>query len=291
MNDELREKIEGRVKDLPTLPSIAAQIFNVTNNPESSVDDLSEVIGMDQVVAGRILKAVNSAYYGFPRKIDTLSKAIVILGFNNVRSIALSVSVMDLFSGASPTKFNYSELWKHALGTAHCMRALARKHDPRSIEQYFVAGLLHDIGFIAMNHCFKEDFMNAVNSAIQQNRPFYEVEVEKFEFDHTDVGRFVADKWLLPGTLSQAIGLHHRPHEAEENIDIIYAVHVADIICKTKDYGDYGDNKTFTWKSIYKPAAEMFGISEEGPADELAGLIDEDLAEASDFLSVFDKKH
>ncbi|HOC90881.1 MAG TPA: HDOD domain-containing protein [bacterium] len=288
MNETTRNRIVDKIRDLPTLPSTVAQIISVTNDPEASVEDLKKIIEADQVVAGRILRAVNSAYYGFPRQVDTLSKAIVILGFNNVRSIALSVSIMELFPMKSPNSFSYNQLWAHAVGVAHCARSIARVFNPRQTEQYFVAGLLHDIGLVAMNQCFPDDFINCYNSAIKQKRPLFEVEVERFEFDHADVSQFVADRWLLPSTLSTAIGLHHRPHEANDNDKIVYAIHTADIICKTMAFGDYGDNAPFSLDSIYKPAAKMFEITPEGPSGNLKKILAEDLKEAEGFVKLFD---
>jgi HD-like signal output (HDOD) protein len=287
LNEAVHEKIAAAIKDMPTLPSVAARIFSVTNDPEASVEKLRDIVSTDQVVAGRILRAVNSAYFGFPRQIDTLSKAIVILGFNNVRSIALSVSIMDLFQLKANGSFNIREMWIHGVGTAHCARALARIFYPRKSEQFFVAGLLHDIGLIAMNQCIPEEFEITVKNAISQKRPFWETEVEKFDFDHGDVGQYIADKWLLPAALSDAIGMHHRPQDATENLDIVYAIHAADIICKMNLFGDYGDNQPFTYSSIYQPASAMFKLSSNGPEGELAEALAQSLKEADEFIGIF----
>lgn len=288
MDDKTKEKIEASIKDLPTLPTIAAKIFEVTNDPESSVDDLKEIISTDQVVAGRILRAVNSAYYGFPRQIDTLSKAIVILGFNNVRSLALSVSIMDVFSKRIVSGLNISELWKHAVGTAFCARSLARKYIPKDIEKIFIAGLLHDIGIVAVGQSFPGEYSKILSTIKTSGKMLYMMEDEVFGFNHADVGHFMADKWLLPGTLSTAIGDHHSPASAEvENQPISFAVHAADYLCKNYEFGQYGEAAA-DFSQTYRPAMDMFNITEQGCDDALKKLLDNDIEEASTFLSILD---
>ncbi len=286
MEESTRKKIAENIRDLPTLPTVATEIFNITNDPDADVEDLKRIVSTDQVVAGRIMRAVNSAYYGFPRQIDNLTKAIVILGFNNVRSITLSVSMMEMYSRKGPTGFNFSELWAHAVGTAHCARTLARAFFPRSNDQFFLAGLLHDIGLVAINHCYPKEFMKCVGEAIETKRPFFEVEREHFEFDHGDVGQFIADKWLLPSALVKSIGLHHRPHEAVDDQETVYAVHIADIICKLASFGDYGDNEPFSMKNMYEPAKKVFGIGDEGLDPEMKKDITLDLEEAAGFVNI-----
>lgn len=288
MDDAKKKKIEANIKDLPTLPTIATRIFEVTNDPEATVDDLKEIISTDQVVAGRILRAVNSAYYGFPRQIDTLSKAIVILGFNNVRSLALSVSIMEVFSKKSASGLNFGELWKHAVGAAFCARSLARKYIPRDIEKIFIAGLLHDIGIVAMGQSFPEEYAKILDSVKASGKMLYALEDEAFGFNHANVGQFMADKWLLPGTLSSAIGVHHNPAMAEpENQAICYAVHAADYLCKVYEFGSYGEADA-EFKQTYRPAMDMFNITDQGCDDAMQKLLDNDIEEASTFLNILD---
>ncbi len=286
MDKKTKFKIEQNVKDLPTLPAVATKIFEVTNDPEASVDDLKDIIAMDQVVAGRILRAVNSAYYGYPRQINTLSQAIVILGFNNVRSLALSVSIMEMFSGREGG-FDFSQLWIHAVGTAFCARALARLFNPKSVEQYFVAGLLHDIGLVAMNRCFPEKFAECLSSVGKDGRPLYIHERETFEFNHADVGCVMANTWLLPQNLTDTITFHHEPQKAEDNRNIVYAVHVADILCKVNNFGDFGDNESFDYSTIYEKAADMYHIGPDGPKEEVLKEVEADIEEASGFINIF----
>jgi len=288
MNQYIKDIIERRIKDLPTLPVVATRIFEVTNDPESSVDDLKEIISTDQVVTGRILRAVNSAYYGFPRQVDTLSKAIVILGFNNVRSLALSVSIMEMYTKKSATGFNYQELWKHAVGTAFCARALAKVHHPRDMEKLFIAGLLHDIGLVALNQCFPKDFVVVLKEVHKSHRPLNLVEQEKFNFNHGDIGQYIADRWLLPKGLTQAIGLHHSPQKATfEDKPLVWAVHTADFICKRFGFGDFGDSTMYDYKMAFRPALDMYGITEKGAEGEINDILIKDIEEARVFVDMF----
>ncbi len=288
LEESIRNKISSSVKDLPTLPGVAMRILNATSNPDTTVDELKRIISSDQIVAGRILRAVNSAYYGFPRQIDTLSKAIVILGFNNVRTLTLSVSMMEVFPRGVHDGFDFGQLWAHAVGTAHCARALARITAPRIAEQLFVAGLLHDIGYIAMYKCFRDDLLKCVKTAIKEQRPFYEVENDVFGFDHSDVGGFVAETWLLPAGLARSISKHHCPVKEVDNLEFVYGIHVADILCKALGFGDYGDNAPFTMNMMFEPASNMYGIRDRELSKDLHKVLKDDLDEASGFLGLFE---
>jgi putative nucleotidyltransferase with HDIG domain len=267
---------------------VATKILEVTEDPESSVDDLKEIIMMDQVVSARLLKAVNSAFFGFPRKIDTISQAIVILGFNNVRSLALSVSILT----AMPPKpsrigFDHRKFWRHSAGTAFVARAMAKSARLRDSELFFVAGLLHDIGFIPMDQTIPQDLKKALEYSKQHNIPVYQAEKEVMGFTHADVGCFIAEKWLLPTTLKEPIALHHAPPLQLEHPQLTYAVHAADIICKIREYGGYGDNAMLCIDNIEEIARKMFKIEDDLPK-ETESFLTEDLAEASDFFALFE---
>lgn len=287
MEQDIKEKIRHRIKDMPTLPVIATRILEATGDPESSVRDLQEIIKMDQVVASRIMKAVNSAFFGFPRRIDTLSQAIVILGFNNVRSLALSVSIIGaLAKEQSDTGFPHAGLWQHAVGVAFISQALARSLGWRKTEHFFMAGLLHDIGFIPMDQALPGDLQAAFALSRNEEMPLYLAEKEKLGFTHADVGHYIAEAWLLPPTIAEPIALHHAPPERLDNPEVTYAVHAADILCKLRNFGGYGDNQFVDAGSIDEEARKLFKIKDNIPK-EVSEFLDENMAHASDFFAIF----
>jgi putative nucleotidyltransferase with HDIG domain len=288
LDKSIRDQIGQRIKDIPTLPVVAAKILEVTENPESSVEDLKEIIMMDQVVSARLLKAVNSAFFGFPRKIDTISQAIVILGFNNVRSLALSVSILAAMPKTpSKTGFDYRTFWRHAAGTAFVARAMAKSVRSRDSELFFVAGLLHDIGFIPLEQGMPEDLKKAQQLSQERQIPLYMAEMEVLGFTHADVGCFIAEKWLLPGTLKEPIARHHTPAGELEFAQLTHAVHAADVICKIREYGGYGDNALLQIEDIHESARKMFKIQDNLPR-EAEEFLSDDMAGASDFFTLFE---
>jgi putative nucleotidyltransferase with HDIG domain len=287
VEQDIKDKIRLKIKDMPTLPMIATRILEVTGDPESSVRDLQEIIKMDQVVSARIMKAVNSAFFGFPRRIDTLSQAIVILGFNNVRSLALSVSISGAFAKEqSGSGFPHGKLWQHAVGVAFMAQALARSLGWRKTEHFFMAGLLHDIGFIPMDQAFPGDLQAAFALSRKEEMPLYLAEKEKLGFTHADVGHYIAEAWLLPPTIAEPIALHHAPPERLDNPEVTYAVHAADILCKLRNFGGYGDNQFVDAAGIDEQARGLFKIKDSIPKD-VEEFLDENMGLASDFYSIF----
>jgi HD-like signal output (HDOD) protein len=288
LNESVIKKIESRVQDMPTLPVIAAKILEVLDDPDSSASDLKKVISLDSVLTARLLRMVNSAFYGFPRRIDSLTNAIVILGFNNVRSLALSVSILDFFENAAARskRLDYTALWKHSVGVAFCSRLLARKTMPDFTEQGFVAGLLHDIGIIVVDNCFRDQFTLCLAATSAERRPLQEIEKEIMGFTHAEIGQYAAEKWLLPQNLVEAIGYHHNPAKATSNFELTAIVHVADVICKTRKFGNYGDNEAVKLSQIDEGAGKalrlVYPLSTALEED-----IDKELARAEDFLKIF----
>jgi HD-like signal output (HDOD) protein len=283
---EVIRVIESRIRDLPTLPTVATRIFEVSNNPETTIEDLRKIIATDPVVSSRVLKLVNSAYFGYPQKIDSLSKAILILGFNNIRALAMSVSIMEMYHEPSGARrLSYAEVWKHAVGTAFCGRALALNALPRYAEQCFVAGLLHDIGIIIIDQCFPKDYSRVIKEAGDRGVPFHIAEQDILGYTHTEVCGFIAKKWLLPTTLAEAITGHHDPSLSTEHRKLALTTHTADVLARIRGFGDYGDNATFSMASIVPEARILFHVREDFP-DTYLETIDFELREAARLVKI-----
>ncbi|UCD82310.1 MAG: HDOD domain-containing protein [Desulfobacterales bacterium] len=238
------EQIIAKIDDLPTLPRTVLKITELVNDPKSSAKDLSRIITDDQVLTARLLKLVNSSFYGFPQRISTVTNAIVLLGFDAIRSLLLTTSVFDLFAGRTKKRRRDQEkFWDHSLGCAVGAKVIGNylRHD--KIEELFVSGLLHDIGKIVEMQFLPDEFDKVTEVVNRQNSLMITAENQVLGFNHAEIGKLLAEKWNLPIKLGQVIAHHHQPNFAGSFIIEASIVHLADIFCRALNMGYGGDNK------------------------------------------------
>jgi putative nucleotidyltransferase with HDIG domain len=203
------ESIVQKVKDLAALPQVVHQIIHLTNNPNASVKDLERLISIDQGMSMRVLNTVNSAYYGFSRKIASIKDAVVLLGFKAVRNLAMTVSVFDLFVGKTDRQnLRRGKWWRHSIDTALCARLIASQVAGVSPDEAYTAGLLHDIGKPLLDRYGGAPY-EQVEDLIAQGVPELAAERQVYGCDHAEVGRAVSQHWGFPEKLVEAIGCHH----------------------------------------------------------------------------------
>ncbi len=242
INDAL-EKIEK----LPTVPTIYAQLQRILSSPETTSRDVAAIIEQDQSLTARLLRIVNSAYYGFPRRIRTISRAVVILGFNEIKHLTLSVSVIEMFKTKQGSGIDFEKLWDHAIGVAVCTRIImhtAGRLETENLDSAFVAGLLHDIGKLVEGAYLKDLFSRALDLSAQKSIPLIQAEDEVAKFNHQDIGLFLSQQWELPFDIEAVIAFHHNPlvkKNDRNHFPIIAAVHIADAIVRAMDFGWGGD--------------------------------------------------
>jgi putative nucleotidyltransferase with HDIG domain len=203
-------KIIDNIKNLPTIPHILAEVNRMLQDNDVSVQKMGNIIESDQVLTSKILRLVNSAFYGFKSRIVDIRQAVMILGFNTVRNALTAVSVIDLFRMKEKySGFDIRELWEHSATVAITGKHLAERAHLASPSDCFVAGLLHDIGKLIMAEHFTDIFKQALELTREKGISFLDAEREISSIDHTRVGGYLARKWQLPNCLVDAIFYHH----------------------------------------------------------------------------------
>ncbi len=242
-----REKLKlvtEKISSLPTLPKVISEITTLMQNPRTSAEEVGKAITMDQSLASKVLRLVNSAFYGFPGRVNTITHAIVILGFNTVKNIVLTASVFDKLGGKGQTgSFDLEKFWLHSIATGVIAKEIAKKVNFRSAEESFLAGLLHDIGKVILFKFLPDEF-NSVQIMLQQEPMlFLDAEKKATGISHNEIGGWLAAKWNLPEDLTAAITYHHSPALASQHRTMVYAVHAADIIARSLCIGNPGDKR------------------------------------------------
>ncbi len=220
------------VDTLPTLPTVFTKVSELIAKPNVTAKQLAEVIQTDQAISMKLLKIVNSPFFGFSRKIMTVQDAVVLLGFNATRNTVMSISIFRaLNNGSTASGFNMKDFWKHSIATGMIARYLARKLHVDA-EKAFSAGIVHDIGKIILQQYFQEELEKVLEVINDKNISFYESELQVYRGTHCDLGSYLADKWNLPIPLIEVIDLHHTPGEATEDPRLVSIVHIANLLCK-----------------------------------------------------------
>ncbi len=241
VNPQRVKVITEKIIGLPTLPTVISKMIELVDNPKTSATSLAKLITTDQALTARILKIANSAYYGYSREISTVDMAIVVMGFNAVKEMGLSLSVFDVFKDLSNVKhFDVTEYWQHSIGCGVAAKMLAQHYYQAIAGEAFVSGLLHDIGKIIVNQYLHEEFVQIIDAVSEQKSTFDEAEQDILGVTHGQIGSWLVDKWRLPRLISHAIKYHHTPWEAKNSQVIIALINIADHLCHVCNVGSSG---------------------------------------------------
>jgi len=238
---DIRRVVE-RIQNLPTLPIVVSQILRLVGDDESSAHDVQEILRRDQSLTFKILKIVNSSFYGNAGKIRDLQHAVVILGFDTIKSVALSATIFSTFPNGKRGRFDREAFWRHSIAVAVASRKLAQELKITSFEEAFVGGILHDIGKVVLDEYASELFEEVLTYVEEKKVLMYEAERAVCGFSHAQIGRWIAAKWALPQEYVDVIFYHHQPGNAQKATQLTAIVHLGDIIARSLKIGSGGDD-------------------------------------------------
>ena len=218
--------------DLPTIPVVAIKVMQLMESDTATAEELAKIVASDPAVAARVLKISNSSFYGCRRQIQTLSSAIVILGFSTLRSLVVAASVKQVYK---PYGLTEKMLWEHSFAAGLAARMIARRTRAANEEEAFLAGLFHDIGKIIMNTLDRVKFQEVMQHCYNEGISFGQAERGVYPFSHDEVGAHVIKKWNFPDILTNAILQHHRlefaPTDDPALVNLTAVTALADMFC------------------------------------------------------------
>lgn len=224
--------------DLPAMPHVASKVLDLSGNPNTTAAELQKVLQDDQAMAARILKIANSALYGCSRKIKTLTDAIVMLGFNTIRSLVVTSAARNMYLAEGRTMgLKERLLWEHSIGCAIACKLLVGNRHPALAEEAFLAGLMHDIGKLVLNQYASDVFDQVVQQVYNEGAQFVDAEMAILGFHHGEVGAQLVGKWKLSSTLEEAIREHHDPTAFAADKPLLCYLDLANNLCKREGIG------------------------------------------------------
>lgn len=231
-----------RIGKVSTFPTIYAKIEELFKDPSTSAYEVGRVISGDQGLTVRLLKLVNSPFYGFPSKIDSVSRAITIIGFKQLRELVFATSIFSMFKDfGNNVLFEMENFWQHGLGCGLTSRVLAIYRREENPESYFAAGLLHDIGRLVLLESYPDQYREVFTIVKDENAMVLEAEKDVFGFTHAAVGKELISAWNLPDSLKAAVGHHHDPQGRRGSSHYADIVHISDILMHACRIGFSGE--------------------------------------------------
>jgi len=282
----ITQKISEAIDKMPSLSPTVSKTIQIANDITASPKQLMDVIKLDPILTGKVLKLINSAFFGLPQKITALDRAIILVGVNTIKNLALSTAVASAFSSnkQANSKLDMEELWLHVLGCASTSRLIAKEiRIPRNTqEEYFIAGLLHDIGKLLLVQYLPDEYMAVVDET-EISGSSIAAEQKLFNTDHQEVGKMLGEKWLLYDSLLEPIACHHAPIPDSAST-LTHIVHLSNILCINNRIGFVCGQKEV---DITDELLGKIGISRE-QIDSVVEKIPGEVAAASEMIKIGD---
>ncbi len=283
-------QIQQFIGKIPSLSTTVAKVLEICNSPSASPNDLNRVISYDPVLTGQILKLINSAYYGLPNRITSLTRAIIMLGINTVKNLVLATSVLASFKSRSNLpQLPMDDFWAHSLSVGVTAKLIAKQQQVSALDQeeFFVAGLLHDLGKLPLMFCFPDLYGQTIENADMGQSPLFENEKSIVGFDHCQVGSLIAVKWKLKSQMHGAIVDHHNFQMIEEKKDALLGYTIlANQLVNNLQIGSAGDK--YIDDLNFNKITNSFCVSSE-TLIELKPYIMDEIEKAKVFLQIAGK--
>ncbi len=258
MIESLKKYVE-QITELPTVPVVAREILGIVDDKLASVDRLERIIRNDPAICAKVLSVANSVFFRIKEPVRTLDGAIVRIGFNNVKNIAVGVSLLSVFDdGKRAEDFDYQRIFNHSVTVGFVARLLYGKIQQNITEEIVVNGMLHDLGFLVLNRYFPGDY-GRVLKKVDKGGDLLEAEKAVLGFNHTDIGAWLADKWNLPRSISDTVLRHHSPSLSKRKSRVMAVIHLADYITTRNILGPVRNDPGYP---LDRSSLDMLGMSE-----------------------------
>ena len=231
----LLDDVEGLVSP----PDVCMQLFELIHSPSAGAADIARVVGIDPNLTARLLRIANSSFYSFSRKIDTISRAVTVIGNTELYQLVLSISAVKTFAHIPNELVRMETFWRHSVYTGLLARALAVRANVLHPERLFVAGLMHDLGSLVLYNQRPEAMRDLLLMADGDEEVLYQAEMERFEFSHASVAAHMMERWQLPETLIDAIKWHHQPEAAEASAIEAHILYLANHLVNESEQGNF----------------------------------------------------
>ena len=220
------------VGKLPSLPAVVVELLESMDDDGAGMQQLAAKLSRDQALVAKVLRVANSSFYGLQGKVDSIADAVVVLGLRGVRTLATAAAVTNVFASTTSDDYDFRLFWRHSIATALCAREIAialRLNEGNA----FTAGLLHDIGRLALASCFPRHFAAVIACRKAGDITWRQAEQQVLGLDHAELGQMLTERWRFPVAMSSAIGAHHTPAHAGD--PLVAVLHVADVLAHALD--------------------------------------------------------
>ncbi|MCX6155587.1 MAG: HDOD domain-containing protein [Candidatus Kapabacteria bacterium] len=267
------KRIAAAIDEFPTLPTVYSSLLELLSDMNTKVSDVANLISKDQSTVMKVLKTANSSFYGFSNKVTSITNAITLLGYNEMKNIVLSLTLINLFKNTKLNQFiNPVDFWKHSIAVGIVARRLGISMGSSGAENFFLGGLLHDIGKLVIYLHFSTDYGKALQHSRTFRVPLHEAEKKTLGFSHCELGGLIAEKWNMPIEIQNAIGYHDTGYINGVFEQTAAVVHVSNIAAKILLLGD-GGNPVLDKPS--KGVLEKLNLPEDTFVNNLTAIINE----------------
>ena len=271
---ELRALIRES-KSLPTIPGVITKLSALESDPKATSQEIARLISSDQILSAKVLRLVNSPFYGFPRRVSTVSNALILLGISVIKSLIMSTSIFEMMEKT------LIGLWEHSLATAAAANLVAGRLELSDKEEISTAALLHDIGKVVIKIHLKDDYEQLLTACREKRLLSFEAEREAFATDHAEVGKWLAESWYLPEKLIEPIACHHDVEKSVTHRTRTAVVHFADVLIRARGFGNGGGSNELV-PQVHPLAASILRL-DNMDIDSLVAELDDLLVEVKNF--------